>query len=334
MDLFWFKDILVQMRLWRRPQPQHRPVALKSSVLGTLPNEIILQIISFLPPESAASFSLCCLQIYSRLGRECLKSLEEEPSDRFKFLAILEREHSEYMLCYYCKKLHKICLPEQYLLYWTPDIFQTCAGKLLLCWKEENRHWGYLHPDFSFAVVQMAMKRYHQGRDYSDLLKGLSRNARSRQTGRDFWQHKSLARIIDGSFLYREQFILGTPRSELNERFDSIQICPHIRIGYGDTTAMIGCTPLEPQWIRQCKYCLTEFQIDFTEVEESGPVVVITKWMDLGSGCSPDDPLLRTKIGEGGRVWYDPGFICPAFQQQVQPKFESFVSQEDKNSMK
>jgi hypothetical protein len=171
MDLFWLRYKLSQIRLWLGLKA--RPVALKSTAIGTLPTEIVCHIASFLSLDSAALFSLCCLQIYSTLGHGYLNALEKEEPARFKFLSILEPGLPEHILCYHCKKLHNIRAP---LSYRGRDFFWNLErGSLILCWKEKI-YYGYPHPYFSFSVFQMVMKRYYQGRDYSNLLNAMSRN--------------------------------------------------------------------------------------------------------------------------------------------------------------
>jgi hypothetical protein len=67
------------------------PIALEFSVFRKLPPELLLYIGSFLLPESALSFSLCCQPIYFTIGKQYLDTLKENSirSDhRYKFLKL------------------------------------------------------------------------------------------------------------------------------------------------------------------------------------------------------------------------------------------------------
>lgn len=234
-----------------------------------------------------------------------------------------------------------------------PFIGDTYTGPLLLCWKERERDGGYLHPDFSFAVFQIAMKHYHQGRDYSNLLKVLSRNTRVSPNNDYIWQCKSLAQIVAGSLLFRDQTIIGIPPSKQNEGFSGIRIGPHIRISskgplyHKDATEVIRAKyqsyarcrseggsvivyttcrngSLDVKGMTQCKYCWTEFQVDFTGFETSVTGIFITRWKDRGSRRSPDEPKWRSQNCPS--VWdtaeFELGSIYSAFEQKVDSKFE------------
>lgn len=80
------------------------PIALEFSVFRKLPPELLLYIGSFLLPESALSFSLCCQPIYFTIGKQYLDTLKENSirSDhRYKFLKLLERDLPDHTLCYH-----------------------------------------------------------------------------------------------------------------------------------------------------------------------------------------------------------------------------------------
>lgn len=365
MDLFWFRYKLIQLRLWLGLKT--RPVALDSTAIGTLPTEIVCHIASFLSLDSAALFSLCCLQIFSTLGDGYLKALEKEESTRFKFLSILEPGLPEHILCYHCKKLHNIRAPPSY--FWIDTIYDSCRGSLLLCWKEEA-NYEYHHPAFSFSVFQMIKKRYHQGRDYSSLLNTIFRNTQVWANCDYIWQYKSLAQIVAGSLLFRDQIIVGVPPSKQNEDFRGYRICRHIyissirplyphpgttetiRANYGDYSCSFsdgtyrlyiyidnGWKYLELRGATQCKYCWTEFEVGFTEFEASIIGIFITRWKDLGCGSSPDEHKWKSQQSDSFEdrttreaAGFEPGSFRFAFEEKVDPKFEfrSLLSPKDK----
>lgn len=354
MDIFWLRYKLSQIRLWLGLKA--RPVALKSTAIGALPTEIVCHIASFLSLDSAALFSLCCLQIYSTLGHGYLKALEREDSARFKFLSILEPGLPEHILCYHCKKLHNIRAPLSYIgrgCFWDDE-----RSSLLLCWKEKI-YYEYLRPYFSFSVFQMVMKRYYQGRDYSNLLNAIFRNTQVEANRGYIWQYKSLAQIVAGSLLFRDQIILRVPPPKQNEDFKMYKICCHLYIcsirplyphpdatetisaNYGDYSCRIfdgtyklyaftnnGWRYLDFRGTTQCKYCWTEFEVGSTEFEASVIGIFITRWKDLGCGSSPDERKWKSQkmVDYVHRTtWeaaeFEPGSIRSAFEEKVGPEF-------------
>jgi hypothetical protein len=80
------------------------PIVLEFSVFRKLPPELLMYIGSFLLPESALSFSLCCQSIYFTIGKQYLDTLKENSirSDhRYMFLKLLERDLPDHTLCYH-----------------------------------------------------------------------------------------------------------------------------------------------------------------------------------------------------------------------------------------
>lgn len=99
--------------------PPPRPNALEFSDLSSLPAEIILQISRLLPPESAASFSICCRPVCFTLETQYLKDLRQMEGSpglhRERLLKLLERDLPDHYFCFYCKKFHAIKKARRYL---------------------------------------------------------------------------------------------------------------------------------------------------------------------------------------------------------------------------
>lgn len=338
----FFKSILhltgVSHRLWPRP------IALESSALGKLPLELILYISRFLPPESALSFSLCCRSIYMTFGTRYFKAIQEdEQFDRYTFLTLLERELPNYISCYYCKKLHAINKAHRHIYsnrsnrnYWGSNRSSPCREANF-----ELRIDVCIYRDFSFIVFQMMMKLYRQGLDHSKLLSLLS--GKTETHFRDGYVQKStaLAQIVAGSLLIRQQRISMIPPTRLipipwDLRF---VICPHIQFTstrcfdrYKNIFQMDDWEEVaayhNQERIIPCKYCLTEFQIDFKRYGERGNAMFVTKWQDLGQGRSPLDHKWQSHTSPRiGRRWqqpveFDRGSICAAFEGKEHFRFE------------
>ncbi|OBT70547.1 hypothetical protein VF21_10432 [Pseudogymnoascus sp. 05NY08] len=180
---------LAMLRLRTKPLPPD------TSTLSKLPPELILRIASYLPPASAAAFSLCTKRLYALLAIPYLKCKHgHTPFNKTEFLRLLESGLPDHIVCYYCEKLHAIKRLQRHLEYTT-----RCDVKS----NEAMR--TYIHPRFSYVIFQMVMKRHRQGLDYSSLIKLLSYNVWS-WCGPD--EIKTSARIVDGSLLLRQQHII------------------------------------------------------------------------------------------------------------------------------
>ncbi len=335
----FFESTLCPNGISYRPRP--RPVALESSMLGNLPLELILYIARFLPPESASSFSLCCRPIYFTLGTQYLKTLEEDQQlDRYNFLALLERDLPNYISCYYCKKLHGINKAYRHTYYNRRFLGRN---RWLTCWKADSEFmtYIYIHERFSFTIFQMTMKLYRQGLDYSKLLNLLSYKTKTNFRHCYVEQRMALARIVAGSLLIREQKIVMIPPTQPIPipSYPFFPICHHFSIistkcfhDYNSGNIQIAHWD-EPEDYRnwkgmiQCKYCLTEFRVDFKKFGERGTAMFVTKWQDLGQGRSPLDHKWRSHVaGQNPREWlpveFDRGSICTAFERKEHFMFE------------
>lgn len=331
----FFKSKLSLLGLSSRP----RPIALELSALGKLPPELIIHIASFLPPDSAPSFSLCCRPIYFSLGTQYLKALEEnEQLHRYKFLTLLERELPNYIACYYCKKLHAISKAHRHLY------SSRYTSHYLSCWTADLEHWTkyLIHPEFSFTVFQMTMKIHRQGHDCSKFLNLLSLKTKTNFRYGYVEQHTALAQIVAGSLLLREQRIYMIPPTQPIPIPWDLQffVCPHFTClsrGRFDQYGNINQYEIAP-WdkpnnhqnsggIIQCKYCLTEFRIDFKNFGGCGNAMFLTRWKDLGEGRSPLDHKWQSHVmGCEGPHWlpveFDQGSIYAAFERKEHFKFE------------
>jgi hypothetical protein len=53
--------------------------------------------------------------------------------------------------------------------------------------------------------------------------------------------------------------------------------------------------------VRRCRYCNTDFQVEIKEIGEKDLALVITKWLDLGSGSTPMGTRWRAHLAEPKR---------------------------------
>lgn len=87
------------------------------------------------------------------------------------------------------------------------------------------------------------------------------------------------------------------------ERSQCVWVCHHLVADEGEMFRMIGSSldeystrserPREPKCHR-CRRCNFIFQLEVSDTVNDGLAIVITKWLDLGSGWTPMDPNWRT----------------------------------------
>jgi len=213
--------------------------------LSNFPAELILKIASFLPPESAACFSLCNRHTYFTLSQPYLTTLSANKITTHKFLMILSNDFPDLVACYHCQKFHHInsaekCLPNN------GGSGSACSAgsKCLHCryrvalWDlgTENKvlprrsrclavdldlhMWKYVCPNFSSSVFRMAMKM-HDDRRYSKCYELLALiTGQTRRERKAYWgilyveQGTETARIVNGHVLLRSQKILFVPSAK------------------------------------------------------------------------------------------------------------------------
>ncbi|OBT95567.1 hypothetical protein VE01_05982 [Pseudogymnoascus verrucosus] len=312
-----------------------------TSPLSQLPPELLLRITTYLPPTSAASFALCTKRLHALLCIPYLRCKNgHAPFSKAEFLRLLERDLPDYIVCYYCEKLHSIKRAGRHVKF-----TKRCDSKV----NEAMR--TYIHPRFSYVVFQMLMKRHRQdpSRDLSSLLNLLSYNEWS-WIGPD--ETKTTARIVDGSLLLRQQHtLLVHPNNDMCFTHDNIMICPHIaqlrckincsasgaerysmcytgdRVDIDRTPTSVECECCsqrgktdEGSWsgLIRCRDCATEFRIDTLGVGKAGKAFVVTRWKDLGEGRDGEDPVWRGHVERrgGGGVGRRAGgrTICKRFE--------------------
>lgn len=215
----FFKNALCWVGL---SAPRRRPNALEFSPLCSLPAEIIIQIPQFLPPESAASFLLCCRPVYSALGHRYLEDLRSKHGltvlYRERFLITWERDLPDHIVCYYCIKFHAIKKGHRHL----PSNSNYFTH--FKCWKKDYDSLASLY------IHEMTMKQYRQGLEYSDLLALISLKPATNFRLGYVAQETAVAKIVNGNLLVREQKRFMIPATQpIPSPWDaSFAICPHI----------------------------------------------------------------------------------------------------------
>ncbi|KAL1986327.1 hypothetical protein VTN96DRAFT_9565 [Rasamsonia emersonii] len=99
-------------------------------------------------------------------------------------------------------------------------------------------------------------------------------------------------------------------RGILLSKFHFVLICDHIGVARRKTIAsFIMESERTPGAVFKCHFCNIDFQITIREYD-GGLAMVVTKWLDLGSGLTPDDTRWRVHCG---RDWHvEPGALREA----------------------
>ena len=180
------------------------------------------------------------------------------------------------------------------------------------------------------------------------LLTGIRTQNRDGYT----YQHSWAPGIVEGNLLFRVQHWYRLPfGQDVRLPMDySLNICPHWfnykRNGFSELGRMAICAAGHWEYNQDkcgfcsgnwaCKLCVTEFRIDFKSFGNDGVAVVVTTWLDLGEGRTPDDPKWMRR---GGSLHAPSGFrthdgcIAEAFEGQTFFNKRSILSPPDKDKL-
>lgn len=312
--------------------------------LMDLPTEILQHIASFLPTSSAAAFALCSHSLSRVLGSQYWTKLREpHQKERDEFLALVEKDLPDYILCQRCAKLHRpdrrgtaeICLSSKQH---RPCFDADFLAHLFL----------YYHDRLRFEHVQMAMKQHRLGLNSGLHLDYLS-TLETDNWSLPYTHQKSMkARIVSNSFLVRIQDRLLIPAEEVVKTIPIyyLRLCRHLSSFSKDDrlSKLLRCRldhshdqhPCSTcNGLKQCRYCPTEFQIDHKSFGKQGMVIFITRWLNFGAGLTPSDPNWKSHAFDvrGTGVYqnheFDEGSIQSAFELKEHFLFESIMTSDN-----
>jgi hypothetical protein len=201
----------------------------------------------------------------------------------------------------------------------------------------------------------MVMKRHRQGSVSSSLQALLSFPTTTSFHEGYTKQCSTSTRIIADSMLLRQQKIfLIPPMQHCYVVPDSeVSICPHFLFSSHENICDFSRALRVEHWTSlegsrfgdsglRCKYCVTEFRIDFRWTRDRTVLMFVTKWMDLGRGCSP---LEREWQGRDANYFsgehlstpvnFEPGSICARFEgkEYSEFKFDGLMTPHDRKKL-
>ena len=312
----YFRSMQSRLSEWRRPE----------ACLGTmvLPPEIIDMILEHLPPESSVAFALTCRHFYRQYMPV---PLHLQPHTKESLLIFLERDLSGMYFYHRCCKLHSwnrypVLVKDP----WDHRYSDTC-----------NQPTGWVPAvgyHFDYSTARLIMNRHFYGSPHGPRLEDVEESQIFKSvrfpntTMRTSW----CPRIIENELVLRGTIIAYTERDDTtklrqfadNDMWDIL--CSHIshtdypELRRDRASGTLFSSAGGP--VRSCPQCYTDYQVDIAFDRWRGWVILVTKWMQLGSCRSPEDPKWRSLVGyaspsehrilscQAGRIrsrWESPG---------------------------
>ncbi|MCJ1397761.1 hypothetical protein MMC11_000957 [Xylographa trunciseda] len=230
------------------------------------------------------------------------------PGHREQFLGTLARDLPSRFYCHSCSRLHprdRIGPPGPFN---QPSKPLRCAitnsgGEL---WPYMHWYGGFSRYKFNFHHVQLVMLRHYLGPSYGISTDELSfmQVSESEPRGRITTLLSVEARVCREParlcLCLQTWAALHTRLPNLAlERSKSVWVCHHLIADEGEMFHLIessldeyrirSASPREPKYHR-CRRCRFVFLLEVLETVSDGLAIVITKWLDLGSGLTPTDP--------------------------------------------
>ena len=280
--------------------------------LLTLPLEIVHLFAHHLSPADTACLALCNHFLLTALGKQTL-SRPQQNGELATFLIKLTRDLPAYFFCYECSRLHlcdQVGPPGPAL---RPHNRLPCISRYGLEFRNYfNAHSVGSHTGYhlTFPHVQLAMKRYRHGIEHGVSTESLSfveiNVSNKAQNPREMTTLLSVeARLCpeSSSLCLRIQqwaFLRSTDLDKLLASCESLAICDHLMELTSDISRLVRseigprCTDIKnpiSTAVHKCRECKTDFQVEIRMVGDEGLGLVITKWIDLGSGLTPKDAV-------------------------------------------
>ena len=282
-------------------KPPNKAPRRKSSPLSPLfklPPELIQHIAAQLPPSSAAAFALSSHGLSQIVGtrfwRKCNELSWEQ--EKHALLDLISKDLVDYIHCHRCIKLHRA--------EFTPNARKCTVSDI------RAGAWPVFFSQFTFVHLQMAMKLHRMGKDPKSHLEFLTRtNVKLHSTTghRPYISHEP--RIIDDEVLFRSQYAILIPRTDLQDAstmkrlvpdgLGYFAICGHLTLGgtslidlftslwrYVAAAPYVDCARIN---LFECEACGAESQMHSKSYGEEGVIFFVTKWANLGAAMSPYD---------------------------------------------
>ena len=158
----------------------------------------------------------------------------------------------------------------------------------------------FTHPStrISWIMVRMVMNRHLFGSEHGEGLDIFSEPSRKDSFQGGWGRISTEACIVANDLYVRCQYRVAIP-SEDFRYIRPVVICPHISWldPENSMAPIIKClfshritaSGEKCKGLRQCRSCITEFEIQISQFKATSHVLEITFWKNLGAGRNPDD---------------------------------------------
>ncbi len=314
--------------------------------LMELPLEIVQMIADCLYTPDAASFALSSRTLSTFLGStywELLRRDSAEALQRKRFLTTIARDIPLWFFCHWCSNLHprnRVGPPG--------PAFQP--RRPLRCVEKQRGPtlWTYLHVhrgistyNFEFHHLQLAMERHRLGARYGISTDSLSFVEVEESTESDIRQQLTTLLSVDAricahperlclriqnyAVCYHKDFEL------VREQLEGIWVCHHLK---HDLRSLIeywvifgaDASKMPKVQVRQCIRCNLDYELEIDHFGSDGMGLVVTKWLDLGSGTGlvqhPVDTAARNPVLPNNLIDWCEG-VSPSSQPgEIRSSFE------------
>jgi hypothetical protein len=239
----------------------------------------------YLPSESAVAFSLSCMHLKCLLGTQHFLKVTSSTKDTLALLNLLALDLPNHVVCSACKRLHNMENLRKYngATYSAGSTsYQYASLRLSACVSHDRENNTYAITNlFGTTAFKMAIKRYHQHPECTELLKIMSsKAAKTMEMGEYVRQYREECRVVQGCLMHRLQSVYISRKclttTPLRRDLPSEKICPHIKFRKSEYKIGSG--------LKRCQECRTEYRIDFENYDGHGLAIFFTRWKDLGDG--------------------------------------------------
>ncbi|CAG8909115.1 unnamed protein product [Penicillium egyptiacum] len=320
----------------RRTPPSEIP---KLNTLAGLPVELLSSITDFLPLNDRICISLCSRRLFAIFNHRT-NPARPLGKDKLPVLRRLERDLPKYFVCYICHILHKYDGSEYFGLSGSVYDQEKCPLRCLPKWKEDGFDlelrdqapiWFHVYRIFYFLHLQLAMRRFYYGEKFGISTEALSyTQVRTHPGPSSCPEITSLfstdaqicpktpglcLRIQHVMFVHGRKSELLLSRQDIESAGEPPQvmfICIHVSrrrhaILLNTVVKAYISGEKAPSSTHTCDICAADSRIEVCEYG-SDLALVLTTWINLGPGLTPDDPrwLVHCCSWELNRVTLDP----------------------------
>ena len=329
-----FSLVVSRLRGWHTPISEIP----KLNTLVGLPIELLLSITDFLPLDDWICISLCNRRLFAIFNHRT-NSARPSGKDKLPVLRRLERDLPKYFICHVCHILHEFDGSECFGLSGSAFELKNCPLRCLPKWREERELelrgqaplWFHVYHRIFFLHLQLAMRRFYHGEKCGISTEALSYTQARTHPERSWWPEITSLFSTDAQIcpetpglclrMQHVMFVHGS-RSELllsrqdigsgEEPPQIMFICIHVsRLKHAkllDTVVKAYINGEKaPNSTFSCDKCNTDCRIEVCEYG-SDLALVLTTWINLGPGLTPDDPRWKVHCDycEPSKLTLDP----------------------------